>query len=73
MQEFREFIMKGNIIDMAVGVIMGGAFGKIVTSLVDNILMPLIGVLSGGVNVEDLMWEGRRFCMEFSSRMSLIF
>lgn len=57
MQEFREFIMKGNIIDMAVGVIMGGAFGKIVTSLVDNILMPLIGVLSGGVNVEDLMWQ----------------
>ena len=49
--------MKGNIIDMAVGVIMGGAFGKIVTSLVDNILMPLIGVLSGGVNVEDLMWQ----------------
>ena len=47
--------MKGNIIDMAVGVIMGGAFGKIVTSLVDNILMPLIGVLSGGVNVEELM------------------
>jgi len=57
MQEFREFIMKGNIIDMAVGVIMGGAFGKIVTSLVDNILMPLIGDLSGGVNVEDLMWQ----------------
>ncbi|WP_366097081.1 large-conductance mechanosensitive channel protein MscL [uncultured Faecalibaculum sp.] len=55
MQEFKEFIMKGNIIDMAVGVIMGGAFGKIVTSLVDNILMPLIGVLSGGVNVEELM------------------
>lgn len=48
--------MKGNIIDMAVGVIMGGAFGKIVTSLVDNILMPLIGVLSGGVNVADLKW-----------------
>ena len=55
MQEFKEFIMKGNIIDMAIGVIMGGAFGKIVTSLVDNILMPLIGVLSGGVNVEELM------------------
>lgn len=48
--------MKGNIMDMAIGVIMGGAFGKIVSSLVDNILMPLIGVLSGGVDVADLVW-----------------
>ncbi len=52
--EFKDFIMKGNIIDMAVGVIIGGAFGKIVTSLVDNILMPIIGVIIGGVNFSAL-------------------
>ena len=45
--EFRDFVLRGNIIDMAVGVIIGGAFGKIVTSLVDNILMPVIGSLIG--------------------------
>ena len=47
-KEFKEFISKGNIFDMAVGVIIGSAFGKIVSSLVDNILMPLIGVIIGG-------------------------
>lgn len=52
--EFREFIAKGNVMDMAVGVIIGGAFGKIVSSLVENILMPLIGILLGGVSFEDL-------------------
>ena len=46
--EFKEFISKGNVLDMAVGVIIGGAFGKIVTSLVDNILMPIIGLIIGG-------------------------
>ena len=45
--EFRDFVLRGNIIDMAVGVIIGGAFGKIVTSLVDNIIMPVIGSLMG--------------------------
>lgn len=54
MQEFKEFIAKGNVMDMAVGVIIGGAFGKIVSSLVENILMPLIGILLGGVNFSDL-------------------
>lgn len=48
--EFKEFISKGNVIDMAVGVIIGAAFGKIVTSLVNDILMPVIGVLLGGLN-----------------------
>jgi large conductance mechanosensitive channel len=47
-KEFLEFIAKGNVIDLAVGVIIGGAFGQIVTSLVNNILMPLIGILVGG-------------------------
>ena len=54
MEEFKEFISKGNVMDMAVGVIIGGAFGKIVSSLVENILMPLIGILLGGVNFSDL-------------------
>lgn len=53
-KEFKAFAMKGNVLDMAVGVIIGGAFGKIVTSLVNNILMPFIGLLIGGVNFTDL-------------------
>ena len=54
--DFKEFAMKGNIIDMAVGVIIGGAFGKIVTALVENIIMPLITLLTGGVAVSDWKW-----------------
>ena len=54
MQEFKEFALKGNFVDLAVGVIIGGAFGKIVDSLVNNILMPPIGFLVGGVDFKDL-------------------
>jgi large conductance mechanosensitive channel len=53
-REFKEFAMRGNVIDLAVGVIIGGAFGKIVTSLVNDILMPIISILTGGVNFVDL-------------------
>lgn len=53
-QEFKKFAMKGNVLDMAVGVIIGGAFGKIVSSLVADIIMPLVGLLVGGVNFTDL-------------------
>jgi len=53
-KEFKEFAMRGNVIDLAVGVIIGGAFGKIVTSLVNDVIMPPIGVLLGGVNFKDL-------------------
>jgi len=53
-KEFKEFAVKGNVMDMAVGVIIGGAFGKIVSSLVDDILMPLIGKVTGGVSFTDL-------------------
>ena len=53
-KEFKEFAVKGNVMDMAVGVIIGGAFGKIVTSLVNDVLMPLIGKLTGGVSFVDL-------------------
>lgn len=51
--EFKEFAMKGNVVDMAVGVIIGAAFGKIVTSLVNDIIMPVVGVLTGGTNFSD--------------------
>lgn len=51
--EFKEFIAKGNVVDLAVGVVIGAAFGKIVTALVDGIIMPFIGLLTGGVSVSD--------------------
>ena len=51
--EFKEFISRGNVVDLAVGVVIGAAFGKIVTALVDGIVMPLIGYASGGVSVSD--------------------
>ncbi|HMZ06067.1 MAG TPA: large conductance mechanosensitive channel protein MscL [Anaerolineales bacterium] len=54
LKEFKEFVMRGNVLDMAVGVIIGGAFGKIVGSLVNDILMPLVGLLMGGVNFSEL-------------------
>lgn len=53
-KEFKEFAFKGNVIDMAVGVIIGGAFSKIVTSLVNDILMPILGALTGGINFSDM-------------------
>lgn len=56
-QEFKDFAMRGNVMDMAVGVIIGGAFGKIVSSLVDDVLMPLIGMATGGVDFSDLSVE----------------
>ncbi len=56
LQEFKAFAMKGNVIDMAVGVIIGGAFGKIVSSLVADVIMPAIGLLVGGVNFKELKW-----------------
>ena len=52
--EFKEFAMRGNVIAMAVGVVIGGAFGKIVSSLVGDVIMPVVGVLTGGVNFTDL-------------------
>lgn len=53
-KEFREFAMRGNVVDMAVGVIIGGAFGKIVSSLVADVFMPVLGILTGGVDFKDL-------------------
>ena len=54
--EFKEFAMKGNVLDMAVGVIIGGAFGKIISSLVDDVLMPLVGMMTGGIDVSGLAY-----------------
>lgn len=54
--DFKKFITKGNIVDLAIAVVIGGAFGKIVTSMVNDIIMPLIGLASGGVNVAELKW-----------------
>lgn len=55
LKEFKEFAMRGNVMDLAVGVIIGSAFGKIVASLVNDVLMPIIGLAMGGVNFSSLM------------------
>ena len=55
--EFKEFAMKGNVLDMAVGVIIGGAFGKIVSSLVDDVLMPLVGMITGNIDFTNLVFK----------------
>ena len=55
-EEFKTFAMRGNVIDMAVGVVIGGAFGKITTSIVNDIIMPLISMLTGGINFSDWKW-----------------
>ena len=54
LKEFKEFVMRGNVLDLAVAVIIGGAFGKIIGSLVNDVLMPLIGLVMGGVNFSEL-------------------
>ncbi len=56
-QEFKAFAMRGNVVDMAVGVIIGAAFGKIVSSLVADVIMPPIGAMTGGVKFTDLKWN----------------
>lgn len=58
LKEFKEFAMKGNIIDLAIGVVIGGAFGKIVSSLVENIITPIIGIITGGINLTDSLIFG---------------
>jgi len=57
LKEFRDFAVRGNVIDLAVAVIIGGAFGKIIASLVADVILPPIGLLVGGVNFTDLKWE----------------
>ena len=57
LKEFREFAMRGNVMDLAVAVIIGGAFGKIIASLVNDVLMPLIGLVLGGINFSELAFS----------------
>ncbi len=57
LQEFKAFAIKGNVIDMAVGVIIGSAFGKIVSSFVNDVVMPPVGLMIGGMNFADLVWQ----------------
>ena len=66
MTEFKEFAMRGNVIDLAVGVVIGGAFGKIVSSLVDNIIMPFVGLLTGGVDFSKWAWVLREASVDAS-------
>ena len=56
LEEFKKFAMRGNVVDLAVGVVIGGAFGKIVSSLVDQVIMPPIGWLTGGIDFSQLKW-----------------
>lgn len=60
LKEYKEFISRGNVVDLAVGVVIGGAFGKIVGSLVNDIVMPPIGLLLSGVNFKDIKWVIRK-------------
>ena len=57
LKDFKEFALKGNVLDLAVAVVIGAAFGKIVSSLVDNIIMPLVGLLSGGIDFSGLSYK----------------
>lgn len=54
LKDFKDFAMRGNVVDMAVGVIIGGAFGKIISSLVDDVIMPVVGLATGGMDFKDL-------------------
>ena len=66
-EEFKAFAMRGNVIDMAVGVVIGGAFGKITTSIVNDIIMPLISMLTGGINFSDWKWVLKEAVMEMGA------
>lgn len=70
LQDFKAFALKGNVMDMAVGVIIGGAFGKIVSSLVADVIMPPIGLLVGGVNFTDLKWVMKPAVVEGGKEMA---
>ncbi|MCD2236095.1 large conductance mechanosensitive channel protein MscL [Listeria monocytogenes] len=65
--EFRDFALKGNVLDLAVAVVIGAAFGKIVSSLVDNIIMPLVGVLLGGLDFTDLSFKVDKSVIQYGA------
>ena len=66
MEEFKAFAMRGNVLDMAIGVVIGGAFGKITTSLVNDIIMPLVSILTGSVDFSAWKWVLKEAVMEGS-------
>ena len=70
--EFRTFALKGNVVDLAVGVIIGGAFGKIVGSLVNDIIMPVIGLILGGLNFSDLAVTVREAVIKYGSFLQAV-
>ena len=81
LREFKAFIARGNVVDLAVGVVIGGAFGKIVTALVDGIVMPVVAMATGGVNAADWKWvlkpaqldaAGRQVAAEVAIRYGLV-
>lgn len=72
-KEFKEFAVRGNVVDMAVGVIIGGAFGKIVTSLVEDMIMPLIGVVIGGVDFTSLVLSVRGVDVAYGNFIQQVF
>ena len=69
LKEFKEFAVKGNVMDMAVGVIIGGAFGKIVTSLVNDVIMPPIGLVVGGVDFTDLSFTMKKAVLDAAGQV----
>jgi large conductance mechanosensitive channel len=77
-KEFKEFAMKGNVVDMAVGVIIGAAFGKIVSSLVENLIMPPLGMALSGVDFKDLGWtlgtapDGKPVILKYGAFMQTV-
>lgn len=71
-KEFREFAIRGNVIDLAVGVIIGGAFGKIVTSLVNDLIMPPIGYLIGGVKFTDLKFVLKEAVLDTADKTKIL-
>lgn len=72
LKEFKEFISRGNVIDLAVAVIIGGAFGAIVTSLVNDIVMPLVGVVMGGINFSGLVLEAGEAKIKYGNFLQMI-
>jgi len=81
LNEFKAFIARGNVVDLAVGVVIGGAFGKIVTALVDGIVMPVVAMLTGGVSATDWKWvlkpaqldaAGKQVAAEVAIRYGLV-
>ncbi|WAW14270.1 large conductance mechanosensitive channel protein MscL [Peptostreptococcus equinus] len=71
-KEFKEFAMQGNVLDLAVGVVLGAAFGAIVKSLVDDIIMPLVGILLGGVNISQLSVKVGSAVLKYGSFLQAI-